>query len=97
VAHLTLTVDFTIGEGAEIDRFELGGTLREDAAYDVISAWLLSQMGTGPDGSDPNKKQTYHIEIDWDPSDDRLVCRSDCGHKGLRDGLLLYIQKKLAL
>ncbi len=96
MTHLTLTVDFTIGEDGGDDRFEFGGTLKEEAAYDVISAWLLSQMGTGPDSKEHNKQTTYHIEIDWDPDNDKLTCRSDCGNKGLRDGLLLYVQKKLA-
>jgi hypothetical protein len=95
MSKLKLTVDFTIGDAGEEDSFELGGTIKEAAASEIISNWLRSQMGEGPDGSVPNRLKTYHIEIDWDPSDDRLFCRSDCGNKGLRDGLLLYVMRKL--
>lgn len=95
MTHLTLTVDFTIGEGAEEDSFELGGTIKEEAAPEIISNWLRSQMGEGPDTSEPVRRKTYRVEIDWNPRGDVFTCRSNCGNKGLRDGLLLYVLKKL--
>jgi len=95
MATLTLTIDFTIGEGAEEDTFVLGGTLKPEAAPEIISNWLRSVMGDGPDGSQHNPLTTYHIELDWDPANDGLICRSNCGNKGLRDGLLMYVLKKL--
>ena len=95
MAKLTLTIDLTIGEGAEEDTFELGGTIKPEAAPEIISNWLRSQMGEGPDGSKPNDLKTYHVEIDWDPAGDVFTIRSNCGNKGLRDGLLIYVLKKL--
>lgn len=95
MSHLTLTVDFTIGEGGEEDTFELGGTIKESAAPEIISNWLRSQMGEGPDKSEADRRNSYHIEIDWNPHGDVFTCRSDCGNKGLRDGLLMHVLKEL--
>jgi hypothetical protein len=87
---LTLTIDFTIGDGNTEDRFKLGGSIKPEMAHDVIAAWLSSQVGAGPDGSTPNRKDSYHIEIDWNPDGDKLTCRSDCGYEGLLDGILMH-------
>ena len=95
MSRLTLTIDFTIGDGGEDDTFELGGTVKKEGAAEIIENWLRSQMGAGPDGTPAKQLKTYHIEIDWYPSDDRLTCWSNCGNDGLRDGLLLYVLKKL--
>lgn len=95
MAKLTLTVTFTIGENGDDDAFELGGNIKPEAAPEIISTWLRSQMGAGPDASPANDQTTYHIEIDWNPDGDVFACRSDCGNKGLRDGLLIYVLKKL--
>lgn len=95
MSKLTLTIDFTIGEENEEDTFELGGTIKKEGAAEIIESWLRSQMGAGADSSEPKQRKTYHLEIDWYPSNDRFVCRSDCGNKGLRDGLLLYVLKEL--
>jgi hypothetical protein len=95
MAVLTLTIDFTIGDNGNKDRFVLGGSIKPEGAVTIIETWLHSVMGDGPDGSDENKLQTYHIEIDWRPSDDNLTIRSNCGNKGLRDGILMYVLKEL--
>jgi len=79
MAHLTLVVDFTIGEDDEEDTFKLGGSVKKEAAPEIIEAWLRSQMGAGADSSEANCKNTYRIEINWDPTNDAFVCHSDCG------------------
>jgi len=96
MAKLTLTVEFTIGEeDASGDSFKLGGDIKPGRRVDIIEHWLRSQMGAGPDKRPANNQNTYHIEIDWNPDGDVFTCRSDCGNKGLRDGILLYVLKKL--
>ena len=95
MSKLTLTIDFTIGDEDEPDTFVLGGTIKQSAAKEIIDNWLRSQMGAGVDGRPANRLKTYHIEIDWYPGNDRFRCRSNCGNDGLRDGLLLYVVKKL--
>lgn len=95
MSKLTLTVDFTLGDKDEEDSFELGGSIKKEAAFEIIENWLRSRMGAGPDDTKANDLKTYHIEIDWTPAGDVFTCRSDCGNKGLRDGILLYVLKKL--
>jgi len=95
MTKLTLIIDFTIGEDAEPDKFELGGDVKAEAASNLIQAWLVSQISAGVDSREPNKYQSYHIELDWEPSHDKFTARSNCGNDGLRDGLLLHVLKEL--
>ena len=92
---MKLVIDYTLGERGEKDSVEIGGDIRKDKAADIIAEWIRTQMGEGEDRSPSHNRKTYHIEIDLDLSNDSMRATHDCGNKGLRDGILLRVLKKL--
>ena len=77
------------------DEFSYQGTFKEEVLPDILFEFLRSQIGAGADDKPPNIKEIYTIRLDLDLSDDTFQVSSDCGNKGLRDGILMVVGKKL--
>ncbi len=58
---------------------------------DLIGDYLYTQIGAGKDDSPPNRQEIYTINLGIDLSDDTFFINSDCGNKGLRDGILIRL------
>lgn len=88
---LTLGIKFDINK----DKVEFYGNINEDGMEAIITNWIQGQIGKGKDNTPANQRDVYNIEIDWYPEDDRLVCRHNCGNKGLREGILMRVLQDL--
>lgn len=85
IDHLTLDILYQV----ESNNFEVGGDVNDQGRKGLVENFLLGQVGAGADDREPNVQDTYRIQLQWYPHDDRIVSRSDTGNKGLRDGILM--------
>lgn len=90
---LFIDIEFPIGKPEEL---KVRSDVREDRRAELIWEFLRSQMGAGADNSPPAERDVYHIRMDIDLSEDRFSVRSDTGNKGLRDGILMDVARRLA-
>jgi hypothetical protein len=81
---LTVGIKFDINK----DKCEFYGNFTNAGIERILTEWIRSQMGGGEDTSPANRLDLYEIEIDWYPENDKLVCRHNCGNKGLREGII---------
>jgi len=92
IDHLTLTIQYDIKK----DDFKVTGNLNEEGRREVLENFLRSQMGAGKDETPPKMQDAYRITLRWYPSNDRITADYDTGNKGLRDGILMDLLKKLS-
>jgi len=91
MSDITLLIDFDF-IGTE---FWLGGNVKPSRIKGLVEDYLRTQMGQGEDPTEANEIDCYEIDISVDLSHDIFKCRHNCGNKGLREGILLYLLKKL--
>lgn len=76
------------------DEFDISTNIKEEKVTDLLTNFLMTQMGKGVDESKAEELEKYHIRIELDMTLDNFSVKDDCGNKGLRDGILLrYIGK----
>jgi hypothetical protein len=63
---------------------------------EIVGEFLRGQMGRGKDETPPNEQEVYTIKLTVDLSFDIFKASSDCGNKGLRDGILMYFLRALS-
>ena len=90
-ADIYLNIFFGIDAGA----IQIETNAKPEAVEELLVDFLHSQVGAGKDDSAPNDLKLYRICLTVDLSDDSWYAKSNCGNKGLRDGILMYILKKI--
>jgi len=93
--NCTVWVEFTYPLN-DPDKFSWEGDIKDERLSDIVCDFLRSQLGAGEDDSPPNELEEYKIKIAVDLSEDRFMVTSNCGNKGLRDGILQDIAARLA-
>ncbi len=89
--HLTLDITYDIRN----ESFNIDSDANEEAYASLIETYLHTQVGAGRDDSPAVERNIYHIRLEWYHSEDDFVIKSDTGNKGLREGILMEILKKL--
>lgn len=59
----------------------------------LIEGWIRSQMGAGVDNTPAEERDVYTIDLSINLQRDVYTVKSDCGNKGLRDGILMHFIK----
>lgn len=62
---------------------------------EVLSGFLQDQMGKGKDNTPAEERDEYEIIIQLDVSDDSFYVKHNCGNKGLRDGILMEVLRRI--
>jgi len=75
-------------------KYKITGDVKKEKRIDIISEFVRGQAGKRKDKRKANKKDIYHIKIEWNPDMDVFTCTDDTGNFGLRDGILLTILSK---
>jgi len=89
--YLMLGITYNVVSG----EFKIEGDIKPECYIDIIDSFLSTQVGAGEDTRKAKEQDVYHVAIKWYPSDDRFVACSDTGNKGIRDGILLDVAKRL--
>jgi len=63
--------------------------LKDEAIFEVLTAFLQDQSGAGVDKTPPVESDVYNIRLRLDLSYDTFSVNHDCGNLGLRDGILI--------
>ncbi len=74
------------------DTFSVEGNAKDPKK--IVEDFIRTQVGAGEDKAEANKLDSYVISIALDPSFDTFTATSNCGNKGLRDGILMHFLKK---
>lgn len=83
--YLTLDIKYNVRK----NEFDISGDVNDEGQRELVEAFLMGQIGSGPDYTKPEIRDTYNIILKWHPVDDRIEVESDTGNKGLRAGILL--------
>jgi len=67
--------------------YDVKGNARDPKS--IVSRFLDTQIGKGEDESPREDRDEYRIRIELDLQVDTFTVYSNCGNKGLRDGILL--------
>lgn len=78
------------------EKYTIEGNIKKERLEDVLSEFIMAQIGGGADDSPAEEHEVYKIHIQLDLSDDSFTTRHNCGNKGLRDGILMDVLKRLA-
>lgn len=78
------------------DDFKIDGNVKEECQTDLLSDFIRGQLGAGADNSPPIERSEYHIRICVDLDGDKFSVTSDTGNKGLRDGIVMDVIRRLA-
>jgi hypothetical protein len=89
---LTMNINYELKNG----EFAITGDINREGQVEILDSFLRGQLGAGKDESKPNVRDSYKISLQWFPENDRIVAFSDTGNKGLRDGILYEVLRKLA-
>ena len=88
---LSINIDYdVIG-----DLFWYETNIKEEELLDVLDDYLRSKMGSGGDNSPIEEHDLYTITIYIDLGFDRFTIGSNCGNKGLREGLVMGFMKRI--
>jgi hypothetical protein len=68
---------------------------RLEALEEVISNWLMDQVGRSDVLSQPVERSEYTIRIGLALQDDVFCTESDTGSKGLTVGIVMYVLTRL--
>jgi len=69
--------------------------IKKKRLKDVLLDYIRLQMGKGSDETPREEHDLYEITIYLDLAMDRFSSQSNCGNKGLRDGIIMYLIKGL--
>jgi hypothetical protein len=69
--------------------------VKDELVAELVGEFLLTQVGAGEDPSKAEKRDTYTIHLQLDLNGDVWYCKHDCGNKGLRDGILMDVVRRL--
>ena len=61
---------------------------RKEALVELLSSWLIDQIGRGKDESELNVKEEYHIKIGLSLAEDTFYTESDTGNRSVTCGLI---------
>lgn len=75
--------------------FKITGNLNKVGQKTILETFLLYQVGAGEDNSKANEREVYNIRFEVDLSYDDIRVSDNIGNKGLRDGILVEVYKKL--
>ena len=89
-----MSVRVQVDWNSKTDEIKISGDCNKEGAKEIIENWITSQIGAGEDKSKPNIREEYTVQIWCDLSDDSFSSKSNCGNKGLRDGILLMALKR---
>ena len=86
-----LMIDYdTIGK-----EYWYSGNIKGEYITEIVSDFLHLQIGKGGDDSERENHDLYQINLKLDLSSDTYTTSSNCGNKGLREGILMYFLQKL--
>ncbi len=74
---------------------EIKTNAKNTAVEEILENYILSQAGTGADGSKPSNRRWYKIVIGLDLGDDTFFTESNTGNKGLTVGIVMAVLKDL--
>jgi len=88
--QLTTKLRYTVDQ----DKFEIQSDLKEERISEVLSDYLRSQMGTGPDENQTrNELPVYEITITLDLENDIYHVTSNTGNQSLTVGIIAHYLK----
>lgn len=87
-----LKVIYPVGNPSE---FCVETNARDEAISELLTDFIYHQIGSGKDDSEANYLDVYEIEIGIDLMDDSWRIRHNCGNKGLRDGILMDVVRRI--
>jgi len=77
------------------EEFRVETNARDEAVSELLTDFIHHQVGAGKDPSEANDLDVYEIELGIDLSDDSWRTRHNCGNKGLRDGILMDVVRRI--
>lgn len=86
-----LKVIYPVGNPSE---FHIETNARE-AISELLTDFIYHQIGSDKDDSEVNYLDVYEIEIGIDLGDDSWRIRHNCGNKGLRNGILMDVVRRI--
>jgi hypothetical protein len=89
--YLTLRIEYDINDGT----FKIASNIKKERYADLINSFVCTQIGKGEDKKEADKRDIYDISIKWYPGSDTFVCYSNTGNKGLREGILMDVSRKI--
>ena len=90
LGYLTLEIEYN----TKTSEFKLGGNIKSEQHAEIISNFLRTQIGAGRDDRQPVQKEVYNITL-CVGLDDSFDVIYNTGNKGLRDGILLDVLRRL--
>lgn len=89
--YLTLDIIFYMQE----NRYETKSDMTLEGQINLLEWFLMDQSGAGGDGREAIDRKVYRITLKWNPDHDQITCDYNTGNKGLREGILTSVLKKL--
>ena len=91
--NLFLDITYPIAAGAACSIYS---NIKTEHRQEVLSDFLVSQIGRGADHRQPNEREVYKIAIRLDLTTDTFTVRHDCGNNGLLTGIVMSVLQQLA-
>lgn len=91
---LQMTINYDMKAGS-FTWDETKTNVKQSYREELLSDFLQSQIGSGADDTPAVEWDAYEIQIGVDLSDDTFYVKHNCGNKGLRDGILMDVLRKL--
>ena len=88
---LFMDIAYDISKGT----FKITGNLNKVGQETILETFLRDQIGAGVDNRKPNIREIYDIRFEVDLSYDIIRVSDNTGNKGLRDGILMDVYKRL--
>lgn len=77
------------------DGFKIRTDVKDELVAEFIGEFLLGRIGAGEDSAKAEERETYTIHIQLDLCGDVWHTKHNCGNKGLRDGILMDVMRRL--
>ena len=78
------------------DNFKISTNVKEEKITDLLSTFIMTQIGQGVDNRKSKENSVYNIHIELDMTTDTFTVSHNCGNNGLRDGIIVrYISKMM--
>ena len=69
--------------------------IKKERVKDILLDYIRFQIGAGKDKTPREEHDLYEITIYLDVAMDIFSTKSNCGNKGLRDGIIMYLIQEL--
>ena len=90
--EIYIQITFPINKPEE---FKIRTNAKKEAVGDLLGEYVRAIQGAGEDNSPANDHEVYTINLVIDLADDTWRSSSDCGNKGLRDGIVMDVWQRI--